>query len=369
MLWKRALFLSVLVTFVTILGLILLTPAPALADCGAEASSCKVCHEGEQKKPVNRVGVWHTDHAFSDFCASCHLGDKGTSNQEASHLGMRPVVLDDPKGSCEACHSSNYAELAATYKERAEKQEAAAPLVARQLPPPNSNNGLFIGLNIAVLVGLILLVWAWEKGPLARFTVRRLPPMAGGQAAAATTEPAATGPVIRAGLFSRAEWSPYLAGAGLGLVGVLALWLSQQPLGSSGAFMIGASSLLHLTGAPLADSVYFKLITPPAVTWQVMLVLGIPAGAFLSAWLGRDFRLESVPARWVEVFGPARWKRWLVMFLGGMILEFGASIAGGCTSGLAIAGSMQLAGAGFLFIASLFVTGIITAKLMYGRRY
>ena len=32
------------------------------------------------------------------------------------------------------------------------------------------------------------------------------------------------------------EWSPYVAGAGLGLVAILTLWLAGQLPGSSGAF-------------------------------------------------------------------------------------------------------------------------------------
>jgi len=356
---KRILPVPVLVTLVTIplgLLLLLLTPTPAQADCGTDASSCKVCHEGNQELPVNQSGAWHVDHAFGDFCASCHAGDKGSSDKAVAHTDMRPV-LADAKVSCESCHADNYVALAESYTkpEAKEKDSAAAPVVAPQLPPPGSNNGLFIGLNLAAFLGLILLVWAWEKGPLARFTVKRTPPMAGGQ------EPASRNP------FALKAWSPYIAGAGLGLVGILALWLSQQPLGSSGAFMIGASSLARWIG--LSDLLYFKVITPPALTWQVLLVFGIPVGAFLSAWFSKDFRFETAPDRWVKIFGGARWKRWLAMFVGGAILEFGASIAGGCTSGLAIAGTMQLAGAGFLFIAGLFTTGMITAKLLYGRNY
>ncbi len=356
---KRTLFLPIFVTLITIpvaLLLLLMTPAPAQADCGTDASSCKVCHEGNQEMPVNQNGAWHVDHAFGDFCVSCHAGDKGTSDKVASHTGMHPV-LADAKVSCETCHANDYAELAARYNEpQSEEQKATAVgAVVRQLPPPDANNGLFIGLNIATFLGLLLLIWAWEKGPLHRFTVKRLPPMAGGQVA------------VNRNPFALKAWSPYVAGAGLGLVGILALWLSQQPLGSSGAFMIGASSLARWFG--LSDLLYFKVITPPAFTWQVLLVIGVPVGAFLSAWFSKDFRLETVPDRWAQIFGGARWKRWLAMFVGGAILEFGASIAGGCTSGLAIAGTMQLAGAGFLFIAGLFTTGVITAKLLYGRDY
>ncbi|HYG59712.1 MAG TPA: YeeE/YedE thiosulfate transporter family protein [Symbiobacteriaceae bacterium] len=356
MTWLRRLIVpAIIAIIVTGFTALLLTPAPASADCGGDVSSCKSCHEGDQKMPVNTIGLWHTQHAFSDFCANCHLGDIAAKEAEPAHLGMRPVMAD-PKASCEACHASDYEAKAATYTEEKETQAPVAAVTPPQFPPPGSGNNLFIIINIAVLAGLAALVWAVEKGPLQKLKVSKPRPMAGGQA-------------LSWNPLAWREWSPYWAGAGLGLVAVAALWLSEQPLGSSGAYLTIDSLLLKATGSSLADSVYFKMIMPPKITWQLLLVAGVVLGALISALWSRDFRVESVPDRWAQVFGQKRWKRWLAMFFGAMILQFGASIAGGCTSGLAIAGSLQLAGAGFLFIGALFATGIITAKLLYGRDY
>lgn len=357
--WPRPLLpISLFVTIVTILVITL--PSPVSADCGADASSCKVCHEGEQQKPVNAVGLWHTQHAFGDFCANCHAGDKSATDETDAHTGMRPV-LADPKETCSACHADNYQTLAATYEN--EKEKGAGTVIDLKLPPPGSNNTLFIWVNIAVFILLSASVWAFERGP---FSGRRkgYAPMAGGSSALASPQR-----LVSFNPLALKQWSPYAAGTGLGLVAVGALWLSGQPLGSSGAFMTATSTLLKASGSSLADSVYFKFVSPPALTWQALLVVGIVLGALLSAAWSRDFRFETAPDLWVRTFGPARWKRWGAMFLGGMILEFGASVAGGCTSGLAIAGSLQLSGAGFLFIAGLFTTGLITARLIYGRKY
>ena len=80
-------------------------------------------------------------------------------------------------------------------------------------------------------------------------------------------------------------------------------------------------------------------------------------------------RLNTDDPQWIAIFGPQIWKRWLIAFFGAIILEYGAGIAGGCTSGLAISGGMLLAPAAFLFIAAMFASGIITAMLVYRRRY
>ncbi len=170
-------------------------------------------------------------------------------------------------------------------------------------------------------------------------------------------------------LLRRKSWSPYAAGAGLGLVSTLALWLSNQLLGASGAFETAASSLLKTAGSPLAKTPYFAFVMPPGLTWQIILLGGVALGALVSSAASGDFRFETAPAQWIEVFGPSRIKRWLAIFAGGVILEYGAGIAGGCTSGLAISGSLQLAPAGFLFIAGLFTSGVVTARLLYGRKY
>ena len=50
-------------------------------------------------------------------------------------------------------------------------------------------------------------------------------------------------------------------------------------------------------------------------------------------------------------------------------LEYAAGIAGGCTSGLAISGGMLLVPAAFLFIAGMFASGIVTALIIYRKRY
>ena len=69
-------------------------------------------------------------------------------------------------------------------------------------------------------------------------------------------------------------WSPYVAGILLGVVGVLAVWLSDSLLGASGAF----ENLAGLIGKALAPQVfnvmYFNFIMPAGITWGVVLLRG-----------------------------------------------------------------------------------------------
>lgn len=82
-------------------------PHPVAAQCGSSASSCKDCHEVKKQDPVNTKGVWHTAHAFGDFCEFCHAGNVKAKDKAAAHTGMISP-LADPKGSCQSCHPDDY---------------------------------------------------------------------------------------------------------------------------------------------------------------------------------------------------------------------------------------------------------------------
>ena len=169
-------------------------------------------------------------------------------------------------------------------------------------------------------------------------------------------------------------WSPYAAGTLMGIVGILAVWLGNSLLGASGAF----ENLAGLFGKALAptifDNMYFNFIMPPEITWGVVLLIGLFFGGMLGAatsgtlkWGKKD--AVNSDAQWKSIFGPQTWKRWGVAFVGAIVLEYAAGIAGGCTSGLAISGGMLLAPSAFLFIAGMFASGIVTAMLVYRKRY
>ena len=170
--------------------------------------------------------------------------------------------------------------------------------------------------------------------------------------------------------FRKEEWSPYVAGALLGLVGILAVALSNSLLGASGAFENVAGLIGQAISPALFDNIYFNYVMPPGITWGVFLLIGVFFGGMWGARSSHTWKWRLVSdEQWKQLFGGQWWKRWLVAFGGAIILEYGAGIAGGCTSGLAISGGMLLAPAAFLFIAGMFASGIVTAWVIYGRRF
>ena len=101
------------------------------------------------------------------------------------------------------------------------------------------------------------------------------------------------------------------------------------------------------------------------VDWQMMLVVGVMLGAFVSARLGKEFKSETVPEIWSEKFGNKWQVRAIGAFIGGFIAILGARLAGGCPSGHGLSGMMQLAASGLLAMMGFMGGGFAAANLIY----
>lgn len=166
-------------------------------------------------------------------------------------------------------------------------------------------------------------------------------------------------------LLSKKRWSPYLAGALLGVLSWFAFLTAGVPLGVSSTF-VRTAGMIESTVAPdhVRDNAYYTA-TKVKLDWEWMIAAGIFIGAFLSSKLSKEAKAEPVPALWASRFGPSAGRRMAGAFLGGVLLIFGARLAGGCTSGHGLSGSMQMAVSGWVFFACIFISGVATAKLLF----
>lgn len=168
------------------------------------------------------------------------------------------------------------------------------------------------------------------------------------------------------------SWSPYVVGAGIGILSWLAFATVNKPIGITTAFE-NSAALVQKAAVPGAEqkNSYFadkaKENKSPKIDWEWMLVVGVFAGALLSASLGGDRTKETVPPLWAWKFGPSVGKRMAAAFIGGAVMMFGARIAQGCTSGHGISGALQLAVSSWLFVAILFATAVATTFLIFGK--
>lgn len=167
----------------------------------------------------------------------------------------------------------------------------------------------------------------------------------------------------------RASSKPYLVGAGIGILSWIVFAVVNAPLGISTAVSEASGAvMMPIIGseAVLKNSYWAK--TTPAWDYGTLFLIGTFAGALISSLATRSFKWEAVPAVWREHFGPSRAKRFLAAFIGGAVAMFGARLAGGCTSGHGISGTLQLAVSSWLFFLVMFVTGILTATLLFRKR-
>jgi uncharacterized membrane protein YedE/YeeE len=167
-------------------------------------------------------------------------------------------------------------------------------------------------------------------------------------------------------LLTAGRWNPYLVGTGIGLLSILVFWLADKPLGMSTALSqaSGACAAVFMGWEQVGQNAYWAKHLPKwdYGTW---FLVGTLLGALAAAVIGRKFRIESVPEVWKERFGPSVGKRMAGAVIGGVLCMYGARLAGGCTSGHGISGSLQLAVGSWTLFMVMFAAGVVTAMLMF----
>lgn len=160
-------------------------------------------------------------------------------------------------------------------------------------------------------------------------------------------------------------WSPYAAGAAIGLLQIPTFLLMDTALGASSSFVTVAAHIAALFDSRVADIKYLASHMWGAKNWwQVAVVVGIALGAYLSMRLS-GARRQAISPVWSRATGTGSFAvRAPVAFLAGFIMLFGARIAGGCTSGHGISGIAQLSAGSALAVAAMFAGGILAATLL-----
>lgn len=162
-----------------------------------------------------------------------------------------------------------------------------------------------------------------------------------------------------------AAWSPYLVGALIGVLSWFTFLFSNKPIGASSAYA-SVSGIIGKAVAPRHTmALRFFQDDKPKIDWEVMLVAGVIVGAALAAWTGNEWVARGVPPMWAERFGGAIAPRLIVACIGGVLMAFGARLAGGCTSGHGISGALQLSVSSWISLVGFFVGGVITAMLLF----
>lgn len=131
------------------------------------------------------------------------------------------------------------------------------------------------------------------------------------------------------GIFQEKSWSPYTAGALAGLLLVLSVALTGKYFGASTTFVRAAGYIEQAVAPEKVSRMEYFLKEKVKIDWQFLFVVGVLFGAMGAARLSGDQRAVAVPPMWEARFGPSRAKRWIMAFIGGSVLMFGARLADG----------------------------------------
>lgn len=140
----------------------------------------------------------------------------------------------------------------------------------------------------------------------------------------------------------------WIAGPVLGVLIVVLFVLANQPLGASGAYVQTSGMLRRRDGVTV---------------WRVWYFVGMFAGGFMATQVlrsGRDVRTGYDALRDAFPLGVVI----PLVFVGAVLLGYGAGLAGGCTSGHGLCGTAQRSRASVAVTATFMATAIATTAVL-----
>lgn len=142
----------------------------------------------------------------------------------------------------------------------------------------------------------------------------------------------------------------------------IVLW---GPIGVSGTYPRAIGAVLRRLAPEWASGNPYLVKMGTVVTPETLLVLGLVIGAVIARFVfPSPGAVPVAAAEVVHAHETTRRKRYFDAFLGGVLILFGARLAGGCTSGHIISGITQLSISSMIFAVGVFAAGIFTAKML-----
>ncbi len=128
---------------------------------------------------------------------------------------------------------------------------------------------------------------------------------------------------------------------------VAAGWVATFSLSQSAFDPVTVKSLTF--SGPSADTLMFFLVPDSGIDFDIGLIPGVAAGAFLAALIAGELR-------WQGWSGARSMHRYLI---GAAMMGFGAMLAGGCAIGAGVTGGSTLAMTMWLALVAMWVGGIL----------
>jgi uncharacterized membrane protein YedE/YeeE len=153
-------------------------------------------------------------------------------------------------------------------------------------------------------------------------------------------------------------WPWYVAGPLIGLCVPALLLLGNRSFGST-------TSLRAICAGIFPSRVeFFNYDWKRAGAWNIALVIGIAIGGFIAAGLLPHDTRSLLPASLFSWNALLTTRGIIAIVVGGFLAGFGASYAGGCTSGHGITGLASLQLASLIAMLAIFAGGALTTFLV-----
>jgi len=148
--------------------------------------------------------------------------------------------------------------------------------------------------------------------------------------------------------------NPYLAGTLLGVVLFLAFLITGSGLGASGGLNRLLVFVQNEVNPEHIDQVAYLLKmaggdSNPLDSWIVFLTIGTIFGGLFSGLLANRVKIETNKGPQIS-----NGTRWVMAFIGGALMGYGARLARGCTSGQGLSGGAGLSVGSWAFMFAVF---------------
>ncbi|SJZ33788.1 YeeE/YedE thiosulfate transporter family protein [Selenihalanaerobacter shriftii] len=157
------------------------------------------------------------------------------------------------------------------------------------------------------------------------------------------------------------NWPYWLGGILLAILNIIIFVLNDKPWGVTTTFTLLGAKGLEVVGIDVLQWSYIsntlqgqEIISYLLKYQGAILNLGIVAGALLSILLANQFRIRPI----------YKWKQGLTALFGGILMGYGARIAGGCNIGSMLTGIASMSLHGWIFTLFLIIGVYIGSKII-----
>ena len=155
-------------------------------------------------------------------------------------------------------------------------------------------------------------------------------------------------------------WSGWLAGLAMGLFVVLHFWLIGKPAGCSTGYG-NVCGIINKRVSYFQEGEYRH-----KYGIKLWFLIGIPIGGFLSAFDSADaWHLSFNMGMYDAILPQSLAAKAIWLMFGGMLLGFGARLAGACTTGHALVGGAMLNPTSLLAATIFFMSAFFTTQLLF----